>query len=286
MPIYEVDPISGLPMIYEGGDYRVLGALPSTRFSAIQDLQAALPLVPVSQWQDNVLRDFAAARRRNQQRSSSCTGYSTTTAARYTWKISEGADILFSPQFIYSLICGGVDKGASIHDAMLALQRYGVCLEQTVPELPQGCYQVSQLPQQAYEEAKHYRFDVYRASSYEELGTALHLGFLGITGVAVGNNLGQLDAEGCCPLPDRVIGGHALPLIGLKHGTRTGRVLFPFENSWTNHWGDDGFGALYQGHFNPQYGFPFDTFVIRLASVDPADPNPDPALLGASYVSK
>jgi hypothetical protein len=278
MPIYEIDPINGLPMVYEGGDYRVLAALPSPKFSAIPNFEAEVPLVPEAQWRDTDLKAFAASLRRNQQRSSACTGYSATTAARYVWKLSEGVDIMFAPQFIYSLICGGVDRGASIHDAMLALQKYGVCLEPTVPELPQGCYQVNQLPPQAYEEAKHYRFDVYRAASYEELGTALHLGFLGVTGVAVGNNFGNLDVEGCCPLPDQIIGGHALPLIGLKHGTRTGRVLFPFENSWTNQWADNGFGALYKGHFNPQYGFPFDTFVVRLAQVDPNDTNPDPVL--------
>lgn len=281
MPAYEIDPISGLPMIYQGDDYRVLAALPSPPLIAMPDYGATNPLIPESEWRETDLRWVADPKRRNQRKTSACTGYSTTTASRYLWKLSQNEDYVFSPQFLYSLISGGVDRGASIYAVLTALLKYGCCFEQTVPELPIGCYQVSQLPKQAFEEAKRFRFDAYRVRSFAELCSGMHLGFLGVTGIAVGNNFGNLDADGCCPLPDQIAGGHALPLIGLRKGKRTGRWLIPFENSWTNQWGADGFGALYEGHWNPAYGFPFDTFLIRAALTDPGDPNPDPVLAEA-----
>lgn len=274
----DIDPLTGLPVVFDGSEYRVLAALPSPQLIAIQEFKAATPLLPESDWKETDLRVYSAPLRRDQKRTSACTGYSTTTAARYIWKLTQGEDYTFSPQFLYSLICGGVDRGAPIYYVLKALQQYGCCFDQTVPELAQGCYQVNQLPKQAFEEAKRFRFDAYRATSVEELATGLTLGYLGVVGVAVGNNLGQLDAEGVCPLPDVVRGGHALPIVGLKKGRQTGRWLFPFENSWTNQWGDDGFGALQTGHFDPRYGFQFDTFLIRASMVDPKDPLPDPVL--------
>jgi hypothetical protein len=286
MPILTTDPLSGLPMVYQGGEYRVLAALPSPPLIALPDYAAANPVLPESEWKETDLRWLAAQKRRDQKKTSACTGYSTTTAARYVWKLTQNQDYMFSPQFLYSLICGGVDRGAPISAVLEALLKYGCCFEPTVPELTQGCYQVSQLSRQAFEEALRFRFDAYRVRSFQELCSGLHLGFLGVTGVAVGNNLvsaqnGNLDVEGCCPLPDYVAGGHALPIIGLKKGKRTGRWLLPVENSWSNYWGDDGFAALEERHFNPAYGFPFDTFLIRASLSDPKDPNPDPILAEA-----
>jgi hypothetical protein len=244
----------------------------------LPDIQDVMPLLPESEWRENNLRVYSDRKRRNQKKTSACTGYSTTTAARYTWKLLQGEDYLFAPQFLYSLVAGGVDQGASIWAILQALLKYGCCFEQTVPELPQGCYQVSQLPKQAFDEGQRFRFDAYRAPTFQGLVTGLHLGFLGVTGIAVGQNFGRLDKEGCCPLPDRILGGHALPIIGLEKGKQTGRWLLPVENSWTNQWADDGFGKLQERHFNPQYGFPFDSFLIRIAKTDPKDPFPDAPL--------
>lgn len=268
----DVHPENGLPMVEQAGEFRVLAALPPPARRTFAAYGDVLPTLPRSEWKPVQYRDFADWPRRNQRQSSCCTGYSSTTALRYQRKVNGMAPELLSPFFVYGLINNGVDNGASVYDTLVVLEKRGACRESLLPELARGTYAVSQYTQQQYEDAM--RFRVFRAltlRSFDDIGSALTRGHLCVVGVAIGANFQHMQ-KGVCPVPDRIIGGHALPLVGLDNIGQYGWCP-QFENSWSDTWGDKGFGFLQEAYWNPAYGFPFDAYALLSAEDDPRADN-------------
>lgn len=268
--VIEIHPDNGLPMVEAGGEFRVLGALPSPKTGAFgASYQDHFELTPRSQWKPFSLRAWAAARR-DQHASSCCTGYASTTAARLARRLAGLPDVALSPFFVYGLINGGRDAGAQVSDTMAVLAQRGACREELMPELQKGTYQASQYTKAQYDDAaKHKIWRALRLTSFDDVGSALTRGLLCVTGVAVGKNFQAMSSKGVCPIPDVVIGGHALPLIGLESTSQYGWCP-ETENSWTNQWGDDGFAFLQEGYWDPKYGFTFDTYAILSPDDDPS----------------
>jgi len=252
--------ISNLPAVKFDGDWRVLGCLPETKESLSRFPQFGSSILGAvldpSSWQE-IDMSWYAPPILNQQATSSCVGHGTCSGMESCWLQSGKPLVRFNPYFVYGLINGGRDQGAMISDALLALQKHGICQKEA---LPAGAMFQNQFPPQAFENAKKYKLvQAYHCSTFEEICSAISLGFFCPLGIFVGDNFSQLDNEGVAPLPNRGGGGHCILGVGLKKSSRYGWII-KIQNSWGANWGMKGYGYLQKDHFrsmNP------DAFAIQ-----------------------
>lgn len=264
-------PRPNLQSHFDGIDERFLGALPpriqngKVLYNAPR-LESAVELIPRSKWVEfkNTLKSIPIL---DQNGHGSCVGHASASAVMKC-RAKQGMTFqLLSPCFVYALGNGGRDAGMVISDAADILRQYGICLES---EFPEGNIYKSQIPDQAYETAKS-RFlalDIYQCNSFDEIGTALQLGWDVVYGITVGSQFDNLDRDGV-PGFGGARGGHALAdaesmIIGSK-----GNWLIPTRNSWTRKWGLDGFCNLSEDHFS-RSGY-IDAYAIRVMKTDPKE---------------
>jgi Intein splicing domain len=175
-----------------------------------------------------------------------------------------------SPCFIYAQINGGRDAGANISDSMEVLRKTGVSLETEVPE---GVIYKNRIPPTAYETAKRFKaFDCYSVSTWEEIGTALQLGYVVVDSIRVGSGFNNLDSEGVPPVSPGMgnhctMGGEAMKRM------KNGQWKWLKRNSWAL-WGLRGKYWGVRAHIERQSYF--DAFAIKAAASDPLDPTNPP----------
>ncbi|MMZ58840.1 Papain family cysteine protease [compost metagenome] len=131
--------------------------------------------------------------------------------------------------------------GISIRTAMDILRGQGVCEERfwsytaCEPGAPQAGADTS---------AMNYRIKAYaKLDTLETMKRSLIVNGPFVIGVTVYENWGDSEVRntGEIPMPNgRVMGGHALCVVGYNDNTQ----LFKFKNSWSERWGDKGFGYL------------------------------------------
>lgn len=268
---------SGLPMINGGGEWRVLGALPSPKLTALPSFAEDFKAIPRSEWVECSLKEWGCPVL-NQGKYGSCVGQGTETAFRYIWKISGQTDRDFSPTFIYGHINNNRDNGAQVSDGPTTLRLNGTCLLSQV-----GMDKIfkSQFPQEAFTTAKRFKLlSAYRCTNYDELCSALMLGFPVISGIAVGSNFTSIPRTGIAPIPDRVVGGHCMCHIGLKQ--IGGKWMIETQNSWSENWGMGGFCYLQEAAWHPRYGFGFDCWALTAVQDDPEDTRTDTPVVTAT----
>jgi hypothetical protein len=241
--------VNGIPCIDAGGEVRKLAALKpkvadvdhfkSRQFSAVRTIDP-------SKWAECDLASYASPVR-DQGRYGSCTGHAGVTALDIVRRQGGDDPVLLSCTFPYSLVNGNKDNGASVSSVLKVLEKYGTC---TFAEC--GTEQIfqQQIPKTAWETAKSYKvLEAFTVRTFEEICEAVNTGFPVPFGIPIGQNFSRLNADGVCPIPDTVVGGHAMCAIGLKL-SRTGTWLLKFQNSWTPQWGRGGFAYLSKGHFD------------------------------------
>lgn len=266
--------LSGLPMHDDGQQWRVLGCLPSTKTFSLPDFGATIPVQPESNWDETAV-DISGVPVFNQGQHGSCTGHGSVTAFSFAWWLSGQAAYQFSPTSVYARINGGKDQGAMVGDALMALQQYGTCF---MNQFGEDMIYTSQMSSDAVKTASRFRVsEAYRLRSWEEMCTALTMGLMVVSGMAVGNNFSNLDSNGVCPVPDQVAGGHCLAHYGLKKVNGTWVALT--RNSWGKSWGMNGNCLIQKGMFDPKFGFPFDAFAIGGVITDPQVDNGPPVLV-------
>ena len=269
---------SGLPMVVVDGVPRIMGCLkPDPNLSmAVPAFTNKFKVLPRSQWTDNTqFHDLGKIVVRDQGEYGSCTGQGSVNALSASKRTTAPGDDfpLLSATFIYGNINGGRDDGAQVSQAMQAIVKWGTCLDSQVPET---MIYAKDFPADAYETAKRFKaFEVYRLRNFDELCTALTLGFPCASGIAVGNNFMQsrLNHDGIAPLPDQIVGGHCLAHLGLKK--ISGQWVVQTVNSWSTRWGINGWCYLQEGAWNAKYGFPFDAFMVYTINEDPNDSGDD-----------
>jgi C1A family cysteine protease len=265
--------ISDLPAVWFDGFYRVLGCLPSTpesiaqfpKWNETRGLTAtSLQEIDMSWYKPPIL---------NQGMTSSCVGHGTCSGMEMCWLQAGKPLEQFNPYFVYGLVNNGVDKGASISDALTALQTYGVC---PLGDLQPGVMFKSQFPQQSFTDAKRFVLqEAYHCSSFQEICQAISNGFVVPLGLYVGSNFGQLDSNGISPLPAGGGGGHCVLGVGLKQSSQYG-WLIKIQNSWGANFGMSGYSYLREQSL--QYMQP-DAFAIQTVSDDPqGTPGDDPVV--------
>ncbi len=275
----ERHPDSGLPMIESGGQWRVLGCLPPTLGADVAGaaVWGAARTLPPEKWREcNYHADWPAVNTDDQGKSQSCVGHVVESAFTYAWLQAGQKHKVFSPTYIYGLVNHGVDRGANLSDGFNALKLFGICEAKYVP---QGMLYRSQFPAAAVANGRRHRpAECLSVRSFDAVGTALSLGWTLATGVLVGADIGKLDDEGVCPVPDKPTGGHAVTLVGLKYSKRLKEWLVLVHNSWGESWGfrdstgQGGFAYLRRAHFDKCF---FDTWAVTGVLSDPDDLSDD-----------
>ena len=181
------------------GYERFLGALPpriengKVKYNA-PNLSSAVNLIPRSRWKP-FNRRLASIPILDQNGFGSCVGHATASAIMKARAKAGMTFQLLSPCFVYALGNGNRDAGMVISDAADIVRQYGICLES---EFPEGHIYKNQIPKNAYQTAKT-RFlavDIYKCGTFDELGTAIQLGWDIVCGVSVGTQFNDLDRDG------------------------------------------------------------------------------------------
>ena len=249
------DPTSGLPALVDHtGAVRLLARhepssstrLKLARFGDVH------PLIPEDEWRDIDLLTAYNPAILNQGQTGSCVGHGCAEAFGLGYAIQGEPITRFSSCYLYSLLNGGRDGGASIGDSIQALQTYGICLESTVPE--GDIFRRDYNTTKADAEAKNYVLvEAYSYSEPAEKASAIQMGFCGADSVMCGRSFDDLDYRGIAGLAgvDRGPGNHCTMWGGMMK-TTGGLWVYMHQNSWGAQWGQTGRFLTCDDHINSQ----------------------------------
>lgn len=262
--------ISNLSAIKFDGTYRVLGCISETAESKKKfqkfGSNFAAPL-DQTQWKESD-SEWYNLPIWNQLQTGSCVAQSCGMGVQFC-RAQEGKPFIdLSPWYLYGLINNGVDKGAMISDALNALMQYGICPQ---ADLSPGVMYKNQFPQKAFDDAVNYKLQqAYHCDTFEEICSAITLGFMCPLGIYVDQNFANLNSDGIAPIPRAMNGGgHALLGIGLKK--YNGSWIIKVRNSWGNKFGLNGCCYLTKSHFQIMAT---DAFAIQSILDNSTDNNP------------
>lgn len=178
-----------------------------------------------------------------------------------------------SAWFVYANLCGGIDRGASISEALQFLIDNGTCLDGSVPH---GTINPRRLTDPNKQEASRFKIEVgQKLTTYDQMVISAALGQTYNASVCVGSNFTNLDSNGVAGF-SRGMGNHAVcGGLGLKKGP-DGDWLIKFQNSWTRSFGVNGFFWISRRHVEQQ-GY-FDCYNLIAVESDPQDPDRPPVL--------
>lgn len=272
-----------LPVHIEpSGEVRVLAALrPRPNYGALPRWRDVKPIVPRSSWQRRDYSNFQCPLL-DQRQTSSCVGHGADTGFTRAWLMAGHPLVRFSACYIYGKINGGQDQGAVVSDAMTQLMTGGVCLETTVPE---GMIYARDFPPNADAEAANYKIlDAYHVGTFDEIASAIMMGYTVVDGIVVGDNFSDLDRFGVPPIvPTGQPGGHCTEchgLIQLPGGVLAGQWGIEKQNSWGYGWANGGMFVIGEPHYQvaAQAMGLIDAFAIRAVGDVPADPDNPPVV--------
>lgn len=182
----------------------------------------------------------------------SCTANGMANCLRVCEMRESGSDEVMMPSrlfvYYYSRELEGnvdTDSGAEIRDVVKVVNTRGACDELEWP------YDISQFTVEPTEECREHA-KAHRAVQYERvdqtleaLKTAIRTGFPVVFGFVVYESMEtpEVGKTGVIPMPsgrDKAVGGHCVILTGWDDNKR----LFQIMNSWSDKWGDSGFGYL------------------------------------------
>jgi hypothetical protein len=186
---------------------------------------------------------------RDQGREGSCVGQSTASGIDYLDRTDNYPEeiVTFSARDIYykaRVILGTPkeDSGAEIRDAIKAIVRDGVC--------PNACWPYKEgefkklPPALAKRTAKSFRLGSYeRCDTLDSIRIALANKNVVVGGFTCFSNMWtpEVDRTGVLPPPGgSADGGHAVLFVGY-HDEKQQLI---FKNSWSEGWGDKGYGYL------------------------------------------
>lgn len=260
--IYEDKP-SGLDAIDFGGEPRLLGRIPADPdYQSFKRFKDVAPVIPSAKWEEIDSRGmFPPEWILDQDGHGSCVGFSSAGALMRSIR-RQGRDLVrLSGTDVYCRINGGRDQGAIITDAVKAVQE-GVCLESQMP--PSKIWERDVTPEAKATRAKYRALECYIAETFQEIGSAIQMGFIPIFAVMVGSNFTHLDGDGIAGFSNGP-GNHAVHADGLRK-LPSGIWVLDMPNSWGVSFGQKGRCFLTQRHVESVQQ---DCYVIRAAMEDP-----------------
>ena len=269
-------PHTGPPFIDVDGERRYLTCLPpaqarymAPRGGEFSEVHAPLPR---NQWREINNRNKFPSEKwvYDQDGIGSCVGNGATAALRKARLLAGMTDFRLAPGCTYAQINGGSDRGAVISDSLVALQQTGTIISATLGS-DQKPYYTKQLPSGWKKEAARFRIEeAYHCSTFDDMATALQLGYIVVYGMQVSNSFNSFTNEGVAgasPGP----GNHAMHADGL-HKLASGEWAFDNVNSWGAAWGPWKNGRCYLVEKHFQQGDQPDAYAVKTAVEDPLDP--------------
>ena len=218
-------------------------------------------IIPRSQWQPI---DFShlVPKILDQDGQGACNAFASVQALHVLRNAAGLPFVELSAGNLYGRINGGVDRGSVISDAIMELEKNGVCPASIVPQLE---WRPSRWPSSWRSEAKKFRvLEAWDCPTFDHLASAIQLGFPVNLGVLVGNNF-RPDSTGWVPDYRCGGGGHAMCGLGLVFDQKRGWGI-KVANSWGTSWGLNGFAVIPESYFKSS---PFtDAWAVR-GLVDP-----------------
>ncbi len=228
-------------------------------------MRAYLPVVRLPRKVDYTFRMTPV---RDQKEEGTCVGFAVAVGMKEYQEFLDYKKVVeLSPRFIYSeskKIDGmpGIE-GTTVRASMRALKKMGVCQERLWPYSP---HQKDKAKVGVKANAKKFSIVAYaRILNLAELRLSLAGKGPVVLGIEVFNGIMQ-SRSGVVPLPKKnetSLGGHAVAACGYDDEKR----LIKFKNSWSNQWGDKGYGYL-------PYPYIERYMMDAWSSVDIEDPNP------------
>ena len=195
----------------------------------------------------------------NQGSQGSCVAWSTAYAAKSyqeylerkdkvsSWKLitdkqTPNYNAIFSPAFIYNQINGGKDDGSAISDAMSLIVDKGAA---TWDKMPYNAKDFKTQPTiEILKSASQYKakeFMKVRYNEPDEIKAQLAKGRPVVVGVIIYENFYNLKGKDVYNKSGgAALGGHAITIVGYDDSNQT----FKFINSWSQYWGDKGYGYI------------------------------------------
>jgi len=182
---------------------------------------------------------------RDQGEEGTCVAFAAAVGIKEYQELAERRRLIeLSPRYLY-YHCKRIDgvpneEGTFPRMAMKVLAGRGVCLEECWSYRP---YQTDSPCPEADRQAYPFRIKTYaRLSGLEEMEQSLTLNGPFLAGVEVFPEWFE-EHRGEIPLPRpgrSSLGGHAVCVVGYSHRDSN----FKFKNSWSEGWGDKGYGYL------------------------------------------
>lgn len=205
---------------------------------------------------------------RDQGNEGTCVSFAAACGMKeYQEKLDYQRLVILSPRFIYSE-CKKIDgmpgeEGTTVRAAMQALENKGVCQEKFWPYQP---YQKDKPKKGTQANAKKFCVIAYaRILNLNELRMTLATKGPCVIGVEVFAGM-MKTKTGLVPMPEKnesSLGGHAICPVGYDDKKK----LIKFKNSWSDQWGEKGYGFL-------PYTYIERYMMDAWSSVDINDPNP------------
>ncbi|MBU4346061.1 MAG: C1 family peptidase [Candidatus Omnitrophica bacterium] len=197
-----------------------------------------------------------------------CVGFATASGMKeYQELLDYEKLVILSPRFVYSE-CKKIDgmaglEGTTIRAAMQVLESKGVCQEKFWPYQPR---QKDKPKESAKANAQKFRIMTYaRILNLNELRLSLATKGPCVIGIEVFEGM-MKTKSGLVPIPKKnetALGGHAISTVGYDDKKK----VIKFKNSWSNKWGQKGYGFL-------PYVYVECYMMDAWSSVDIEDPNP------------
>ena len=226
------------------------------------------PYLPVIKLPKNVDYTKEMSPVRDQEAGGTCVGFAVAVGMKEYQEFLDYEKLVeLSPRFVYneSKKIDGVPglEGTTIRASMQVLKNIGVCQEKFWPYKP---HQNDKPKEGAFSNAKKFCIITYaRILNLNELRMSLATKGPVVLGIQVFK--GMLKTKtGIVPMPkkgERSLGGHAIADCGYDDE----KELVKFKNSWSEKWGDKGYGYL-------PYEFVDRYIMDAWSSVDIEDLNP------------
>lgn len=280
--------MSDLPSIILPGGFEVLlGRTPPkpehmlyrsglTSFTAYLQSKG-LSLIPQAQWKPIDNRSVFDNKFCNYQlKYGACVGASCAMAVEKERFTRGQPFVALSWQYIYDQLNGGRDRGACITSAMQVMLNSGA------PPVP-DYFPVPQFNTKKQPDSRS-RFKLDMAltlTHWNELCTAIQMGFMVQYPVQVGQNYNNFDADGCCGV-DRGQGNHSVHADGMIQ-LPSGVWVLTHMGSWDLTWGPFKNGRAFhrQAHIE-NCAMEDDAFTHISVNEDPADGEEPPTFRSAA----
>jgi hypothetical protein len=262
-----------LPTIVDSlGEVRVLGTLPTPRGISLPMWADSNDILPESDWREFELV-LPEIKIKDQDQRGACNGHAAATSLEIARWIAGYEHVDLSAWLIYADLCGGVDQGSSIGEALKLLQEQGTCTDVRVPW---RTINPRAIGPDARAECTRFRIEIGKMQSdFAQLMTSTQLRRPGNFSIFVGYRFNELDADGCPPAV-RGMGNHAVTYgLGAKKSPTHG-WLIKCQNSWTAGWGKGGYFWIHEGHLKNQAFF--EAYEVMAAYADPQDPHKPPVV--------